>query len=509
MSSSLKIQQQQNLVLKTDLRMTMQMRQSIEMLLKNQFELREMILEEVSENPFLEIEDWGDDIPEEAAAPRSEDTEVPDHKATDVTVPLQINDNSTDMSSILADFDWEQIRETSSNNFGETNLKKSNDLPDNFSFENTVPAEESFAQTLDFQISVSSYSEELKDVMIYMAYNLDKRGFLADSDEDIALQIATDAETVAKARKILKNFEPLGCGCRNFPEYLRFIFIERDKIDIPEEFVKSVERLFNDESLLELLVKKNFDALCGSLGITRQELTDLLLFFRSGVAAPYPAFGYEQERTEYVRADLMVFMREGEPVIYIDDKMLPTVILRTELFEDNLKNVKNREEKHFIREKYKNAEWIIKSVSDRNRTLYQVAASIFSHQKAFLEHGDKFLKPLTLKDVSDDIGRHIATVSRLTNGKYAQTPHGIFELKYFFVKQVNDNLTTNKRLEQKITEIIEGESHENPYSDDDIAHILSKEGIEVARRTVAKYRSKMNIPLARERKRNYQFEVGN
>ena len=508
MSSSLKIQQQQNLVLKTDLRMTQQMRQSIEMLLKNQFELREMILEEVSENPFLEIEDWGDDIQEEPAVPRVEEAEMPDPAGEDVTVPLKINDNSTDMSSILAEFDWEQIRETSSNNFGETNLRKSNDLPDDFNFENTVPSEESFSQSLDFQISVSSHSDELKEIMIYMAYNLDKRGFLADSDEDIAVQIAADAETVAKAREILKNFEPLGCGCRNFPEYLRFIFIEHGSVDIPDEFITSVERLFNDESMLELLVKKNFDALCGSLGITQQELTELLLFFRSGVAAPYPAFGYEQERTEYVKADLMVFMREGEPVIYIDDKMLPTVVLKTDVFEENLKNVKNRSEKHFIREKYKNAEWIIKSVSDRNRTLYQVAASIFSHQKAFLEHGDKFLKPLTLKDVSDDIGRHIATVSRLTNGKYAQTPHGIFELKYFFVKQVNDNLTTNKRLEQKITEIIEGESRENPYSDDDIAHILSKEGIEVARRTVAKYRSKMNIPLARERKRNYQFEVG-
>ena len=509
MSSSLKIQQQQNLSLKTDLRMTLQMRQSIEMLLKNQFELREMILEEVSENPFLEIEDWGDDTPEEAGPVHTEETdETPEQKTVDVTVPLQINDNSADMSSILADFDWEQIRETSSNNFGETNLRKSNDLPDNLNFENTIPDEESFSQSLDFQISVSDYPDSLKDVMIYMAYNLDSKGFLHDSDEDIALQIATDTATVAKAREILKNFEPLGCGCRNFPEYLRFIFIEHGKAGIPEKFEKSVERLFSDENMLELLVKKNFDALCGNLGITQQELTDILLFFRSGVASPYPAFGYEQERTEYVRADLMVFMRDGEPVIYIDDKMLPTVVLRTELFEDNLKNVKNRDEKHFIREKYKNAEWIIKSVSDRNRTLYQVAASIFSHQKAFLEHGDKFLKPLTLKDVSDDIGRHIATVSRLTNGKYAQTPHGIFELKYFFVKQVNDNLTTNKRLEQKIVEIIEGENRENPYSDDDIAHILSKEGIEVARRTVAKYRSKMNIPLARERKRNYQFEVG-
>ena len=487
--------------------MTLQMRQSIEMLLKNQFELREMILEEVSENPFLEIEDWGDDTPEEAVPVHIEENEAPE-KTADVTIPLQINDNSADMSSILADFDWEQIRETSSNNFGETNLRKSNDLPDNLNFENTIPDEESFSQSLDFQISVSDYPDSLKDVLIYMAYNLDPKGFLPDSDEDIALQIAADAGTVAEAREILKNFEPLGCGCRNFPEYLRFIFIEHGKAGIPEEFVNSVEKLFSDETMLELLVKKNFDALCGNLGITQQELTDILLFFRSGVASPYPAFGYERDRTEYVRADLMVFMRDGEPVIYIDDKMLPTVVLRTELFEDNLKNVKNRDEKHFIREKYKNAEWIIKSVSDRNRTLYQVAASIFSHQKAFLEHGDKFLKPLTLKDVSDDIGRHIATVSRLTNGKYAQTPHGIFELKYFFVKQVNDNLTTNKRLEQKITEIIEGESHENPYSDDDIAHILSKEGIEVARRTVAKYRSKMNIPLARERKRNYQFALG-
>ena len=505
MSSSLKIQQQQNLVLKTDLRMTLQMRQSIEMLLKNQFELREMILEEVSENPFLEVEDWGDDIQEEPVLQHGEDIETADTNSVDVTIPLQINDNSADMSSILADFDWEQIRETSSNNFGETNLKKSNDIPNDFNFENTVPAEESFAQSLDFQISVSSYPETMKDILIYMAYNLDARGFLADSDEDIAVQIAADVENVADAREILKNFEPLGCGCRNFPEYLRFIFIEHGSVDIPEKFEKSVHSLFSDESMLDLLVKKNLDALCGSLGITQQELTELLLFFRSGVASPYPAFGYEQERTEYVKADLMVFMREGEPVIYIDDKMLPTVILKTELFEDNMKNVKNRSEKHFIREKYKNAEWIIKSVSDRNRTLYQVAASIFSHQKAFLEHGDKFLKPLTLKDVSDDIGRHI---SRLTNGKYAQTPHGIFELKYFFVKQVNDNLTTNKRLEQKIVEIIEGENRENPYSDDDIAHILSKEGIEVARRTVAKYRSKMNIPLARERKRNYQFEVG-
>ena len=505
MDSSFKMQQQQNLVLKPELKMTVQMRQSIEMLLKNQLELREMILEEVSENPFLEVEDWGGESEEQLSAPQNEiSAGLPE---SDITTPLRIGENSEDMSSVLADFDWEQIRETSSNNFGETNLKKSNSSKDDFSFESMVPDVESFSQSLDFQISVSNYPESLKEIMIYMAYNLDNRGFLPDCDEEIAEQISADPKDVAKAREILKSFEPNGCGCRTFPEYLRFVFLEHGKVDIPDEFLSQTERLFTDPAMQDLLVKKNFDALCTSLSISKQQLTDLLVFFRSGVVPPYPAFGYDSERTEYVKADLMVFVRDGEPIIYIDDKMLPTVVLKTDTFENDLKTVKNREERRFIKEKYKNAEWILKTVSDRNRSLYQVAASIFSHQKAFLEHGDKFLKPLTLKDVSDDIGRHIATVSRLTNGKYVQTPHGIFELKYFFVKQVNDNLTTNKRLEQKIEEIIEKEDHENPYSDDDIAHILCKEGIDIARRTVAKYRSRMNIPLARERKRNYQFAI--
>ena len=233
MSSSLKMQQQQNLELNTSLKMTVQMRQSIEMLLKNQFELREMILEEVAENPFLEVENWGDEQ-EELPADAGENIAGETSDNGDFTSSLKINDDSSDMSSILAEFDWEQIRETSSNNFGETNVKKSNDQPNDFSFENSVPVEESFAQSLDFQISVSSYSDELKNLMIYMAYNLDDKGFLADSDEDIAIQISADAGMVAEARKIIRNFEPLGCGCRNLPEYLKFVFIEHGTVDIPE-----------------------------------------------------------------------------------------------------------------------------------------------------------------------------------------------------------------------------------------------------------------------------------
>jgi RNA polymerase sigma-54 factor len=503
MSPSIKLQQ--TLTQKQELKMTLQMRQSIEMLLKPAFELREMILAEAEENPFLEVEDWGDEYAD-LMSPSSPETVSSPADSLD-PAPLKISDNESDMSDILAEFDWEHVRESSANNFGETGGRKKNDLPDDFNYENIIPATESFQQYLDQQISSSGYPDDMKSIMIYMAYDLNEKGFLSESDEEVAKITGAETEDVEKARSIFKEFDPKGCGCRDLIDYLRFMFLNVMKDDIPENLALPVQKLFYDEDMLALLVKKDFNTLCERLSLNNGDMTELLQFFRSGVS-PYPSFGHEKLNTEYVRPDLRVFMAEGEVIIHIEDKMLPSVVLKSEVFAERLKNAKNREDRRFMKEKYRNAEWIIKSISERNRTLYHVAASIFNYQKSFLELGENFLKPLTLKDVSDDIDRHPATVSRLTNGKYVETPHGIYELKYFFVKQVNDNLTTNKRLEQRIMDIIGKENRNNPLSDDDITNILSREGIEVARRTVAKYRSKLNIPLARERKRNYQFSTG-
>ncbi len=505
MAPSIKLQQ--SLVQKQELKMTVQMRQSIEMLLKPAFELRDMILAEAEENPFLEIEEWGDGNDDDVVHGPVEPVEESLQDNGDPS-PLKIGDENADMSDILAEFDWDQVRESSSNSFGETIVRKKNDSSDDFSFEDFVPASESFNQFLDFQICSLQVTSVLKDIMIYMTYNLNEKGFLEDSDASVAEMTGSEVTDVEKARQLLKLMDPKGCGCHDLVDYLRFMFTEVMKDDVPDRFSLSVQKLFHDEDMLELLIKKNFDSLCEKLSLDKEDLTELLQFFRKGVS-PYPSFGYEKINTEFVRPDIKVFMVNGEPVIQIEDKMLPSVVLKTEVFLEKLNTAKTHEDRRFMKEKYRNAEWIIKSISERNRTLYQVAASIFNYQKSFLELGENFLKPLTLKDVSDDIDRHPATVSRLTNGKYAETPHGIYELKYFFVKQVNDNLTTNKRLEQMITEIVEKEDRNNPLSDDDITNLLSREGVEVARRTVAKYRSKLNIPLARERKRNYQFSKGN
>lgn len=481
------------------------MRQSIEMLLKPAFELREMILSEAEENPFLEVEDWGDGNQEKFLDTEGySDISAEVYEENGAPESLKISDDKADMSDILANFDWQQVTESSSNSFGDVPLNKRNDDWSDFNFESVVSAKESFEQYLDFQICSLDASDSLKNIMIYMAYNLDKRGFLKESDKEIAGTINVDIAEVAKAREMLKSMEPKGSGCHNLVDYLRYLFTEVLKAELPEKFALPIQKLFHDENMLDLLIKKDFNGLCDNLHLLSDELKELFQFFRKGFA-PYPSYGYEIIRVEYATPDLKVFLVNGETVIQIEDKMLPSVTLKTEIFSEKLKKAKTREERKFIREKYRNAEWLIKSISERNRTLYQVAASIFNFQKAFLELGENFLKPLALKDVSDDIDRHPATVSRLTNKKYAETPHGMYELKFFFVKQVNESHTTNKRLEQMIVDIIGKESKDAPLSDEDITNLLAREGVEVARRTVAKYRAKLSIPLARERKRNYQF----
>lgn len=491
---------QQKLTQKQELKMTQQMRQSIEMLLKSSIELREMMLDEVEQNPFLEIEDWGEEND-------SISSDIDDSPKNDIVSDLKTGDDEKHVSDILNDFDWSQVRESSGNSFGEMNVRKKSGYGDDYSFENHLPAKESFEEYLDVQISGSDHPAEIREIMIYMVYDLDERGFLKDTDEDVAEVTGSNVEDVKKARELIKNFDPPGCGCSDIRDYLQFLFLHSDYIKVDEVMKGHLKNLLDSDENIEMLVNRKFDELCSTLEIDTKTFQDILSTLRNNVS-PFPAFGYETVRTEYVKPDLKVFLVGGEVIVQIENRLLPTVTLNKTIFDKEIRRARTRKEKKFMREKYRNAEWIIKSISERNRTLYQVAASIFAHQKDFLELGNKFLKPLTLKDVSEDIDRHQATVSRLTNGKYAETPHGIFELKYFFVKQVNDNMTTNRRLEQRIKEIIEKESRQNPLSDEDIAHVLSREGITIARRTVAKYRSKMKIPLARERKRNYKFSVG-
>ncbi len=507
MIASVRLEQTQSLKQTQTLKMTVQMRQSIELLQKNILDIRDFLIAEAEQNPFLEIESYGDEP--EPFTESGKDGDMQDScSGVDNTEGRELinADNTENISDILSQCDWGQLRDTSGNSFGDTHVRKQNYSDIDFSFENNLVSEETLSQYLDRQIVSLDLPDETRELMIYMAYNLDDRGFLKESDEEIALNISGKTELVAKARKELKKCDPSGCGSTNIYDYLIYMLVDPCVAEIPKKYAGHIKKLFVDVSVRSLLEKKDFVPLCEALEVKEDELHEILSAIR--MISPYPAFRFSQFKPEFVQPDLKVFMEGDEILIHIEDRLLPTVNLNKETFDKKLKECKNRKEKSYMKERYRNAEWIIKSVSDRNRTLYEVAASIFTHQKTFIELGENFLKPLSLKDVSEDIGRNASTISRLTNGKYAETPHGIFELKFFFAKQVSDNLATNRRLETSIKEIIENEPKEAPFSDDDISIQLGRKGIDVARRTVAKYRTRMKIPAAKDRKKNYNFSSG-
>jgi len=349
----------------------------------------------------------------------------------------------------------------------------------------------------------------VKEIMTYMAYNLDDRGFLRDSDEEIAVALDAPPAAVAAARAALQRCDPEGSGSRDVADYLRFVFSGEPPAGSDTATHDIVRRLVSSPAMIEALAKRDFARLCRDLSVEKTEFGAALALMRR--IAPYPFFGYERFRPEQVVPDLRVHLLDGEVVIEIEKRFIPSIRLDRSLYEREMAQLGDKKKKEFLRERYRAAEWLVKSLSERNKTLYEVAASVFTFQKTFLEHGEEFLRPLTLKDVSADINRHQSTVSRLTNGKYAVTPHGIYELKYFFVKRVNDEspaTTTNRHLEMRITEIVAAEDRAHPLSDEDIARLLSREGIGVARRTIAKYRAKLKVPSAQERRRDFEFSTG-
>ncbi len=495
---------------KQTLAITQEMRLRIELLQKNVLDIREMLIEQAQENPFLEIEHWGDEAEsDDAGAAGDEDQRAAEgvRPASDRQSPIDGDERAKTVSDILAEFDWDSYHEHSGNNFGGMRVRRLNDESDESSWENMFSEEEPPARRLDVQIAASEYPEPVKEIMTYMAYNLDERGFLRESDEEIAEMLDAPPAAVAAARAALQQCDPEGAGSRDLSDYLRFMFSSRH-LEGEDGVVALVRRLVQSPDLMEMIARKDFPRICRELGVEKEAMASALEIMRG--VPPYPFFGYDRFRAEQVVPDLRVHLLDGEVVIEIEQRFIPSVRLDRERYEREMERMEDRKKKEFLRERYRAAEWLVKSLSERNKTLYEVAASIFKFQKDFLEHGEEFLRPLTLKDVAADINRHQSTISRLTNGKYAVTPHGIYELKYFFVKKVNDEspaTATNRYLEKRVEEIIAAEDKTKPLSDEDIAHILAREGIDVARRTIAKYRAKLRIPSAQERRRDFEFSV--
>ena len=361
------------------------------------------------------------------------------------------------------------------------------------SFEQFLSRSESLTEHLEWQLRLQQIDEQTEDAAVSIIGNIDSDGRLNATNEEIAELSGCDTETVEKARQIVLRLEPVGCGARDVKECLLVQLEANGEADsLAAELV---------QNHLEDLQPHRLQHLSKDTGIDVHALNEEINKIR--ILDPYPGRRYSSDEPIYVAPEVYIEKVEDDYVIYFTDDGSPRLRI-SQTYQQLLgEQDTNKETKDFIKEKVRSAVDLLRNIEHRRQTIYRVVECIVDRQRDFLDHGVEHLKPMMLKDVAEDIGMHLSTISRVVNRKYAHTPQGVIELRRFFsegmLNEDGEEVST-RILKLKIKKMIEDEDTKKPLTDDEIAKILSKEGVKLSRRTVAKYRDQMQIPGSRERK---------
>jgi RNA polymerase sigma-54 factor len=363
-------------------------------------------------------------------------------------------------------------------------------------FEQFLTKAQSLSEHLEWQLHMDPISEEVQDAAVCVIGNLDADGRLTASNQEIAAMGPWPEETVERARQAVMRLDPLGCGARDVRECLLV------QLEVAGETERLAARLIS-EHLAELQPHK-LPHLSKQIGVDVDTLMNELQFIRT--LDPYPGRRYSSEEPVLIAPEIYIEKLDEDDddyVIYFADDGSPRLRLspqyQTMLGQQGVSN----ETKSFIREKMRSAVDLLRNIEHRRQTIYKVVESIVHRQKEFLDQGVQYIKPMMLKDIAEDIGMHLSTVSRVVNRKYAHTPQGVIELRRFFTEGMmnedGEEIST-RIIKLKIKKLIEEEDSHNPITDDQVVKILAKDGIKLSRRTVAKYRDQMQIPGSRERR---------
>jgi RNA polymerase sigma-54 factor len=442
--------------------MTPQLQQAVKMLQMNAVELTEMIETELQENPMLEL----DETPLETAPPTQQEIDAAEF--------ANYLDNGVERT--LPNFNKQAI----------------GDLP---SFEATLTRPDSLEDYLFWQIRMRELSDTELAVAVFLIGNIDDRGYLVlENEEEAAAQLKVDVETFQRVIGYVQALDPAGVGAR----------------DLKECLLIQARRKFGEHALctriiadfLPELETKNFGRISRKLGLDEEEVKQSI---RDIVTLdPKPGRGYSTEEPDYITPDIMVEKINDDYVIRLNDSGMPRLKINQLYRTVGRQKGVNAEAKDFIQEKLSAATSLIKSIHQRQRTIFRVTESIFKFQRDFLEKGVEHLRPLVLRDVAEDVGLHEGTVGRVTTNKYVHTPRGIFELKYFFNPgiQRNDGQAdmASEAVKAEIKKILQAEDARNPLSDQAVVELLKEANINIARRTVTKYRELMGILPSNKRK---------
>ena len=363
-------------------------------------------------------------------------------------------------------------------------------------FEQFLTRAPSLADHLEWQLHLSPIEGEACDAAISVIGNLDADGRLNATNEEIAAMGDWTEETVEKARLAVMHLDPIGCGARDVRECLLV------QLEVKGESDRLAARLISEH--FADLQQHKLPHLAKQIGSDVDTLLNELQFIRT--LDPYPGRRYSSEEPILISPEIYIEKLDEddeEYVIYFADDGSPRLRVSQQYQQMLGKSDVSNETKSFIREKMRSAVDLLRNIEHRRQTIYKVVESIVHRQQGFLDHGVQYIKPMMLKDIAEDIGMHLSTVSRVVNRKYAHTPQGVIELRRFFTEGMmnedGEEIST-RIIKLKIKKLIEEEDSHNPITDDQVVKILIKDGIKLSRRTVAKYRDQMNIPGSRERR---------
>jgi RNA polymerase sigma-54 factor len=469
----------QQLKLTQQLIMTPQLQMAIKLLQLSRQELVDTIRQELEENPALE--EVQETLAEEQATDQKDKDKKDETSVKEVAIEEKIND----------DIDWSNYLDEYSSP-GRINFEsESKDTP---RYEAFIASKESLSEHLLWQFLMTSPSKKETNIGSLIIGNLNRDGYLEISVEEIARMSDSDTKKVEKVLSLLQTFDPVGICARNLKECL---LLQTKHLKIDDTLVTNIitDHLGN-------LEKRNYKAICKALKTSIENVIAAVNIIQK--LEPKPGREFSDENPQYITPDIYVHKLENDFVVMLNDDGMPK--LRVSSFYKKSISHGNKitgEVEDYIQDKLRSAAWLIKSIHQRQKTIYRVMESILKFQRDFFEKGISNLKPMVLRDVAQDIDMHESTISRVTTNKYAYTPQGIFELKYFFnssIRRVHGGTIASASVQEKIRQIIAGEDPKNPFSDDKISKLLEEAHISIARRTVAKYREILKVLPSNRRK---------
>lgn len=441
------------------LSMTPELIQAIQILQYNNQELNEYIDKELLENPILESEY---------------------HKESDTEIDI----DSLRDQLIQADENVEAYKQW-----------ESHSTSDEYSYENFVAFNYTLTEFLIEQLHFSSLKGQDAEIGRYIIENIDDNGYLSMSLEEICSVLDVDLDSCERVLDLIHTFEPSGVGARNLNECLIIQLASLGELTDEIEFIIS--------NRLKDLADNKYALISKEVGISIAEVQGIADLIRT--LEPKPGRGFDSDNSiKYIIPDIYVEETNGEYVVSANDGSTPSLHISSYYNSLTEEAKSDKELSNYLNNRFNSAMWLMKSIEQRKKTIYNVASAIVQFQNEFFAKGERFLKPLTLKQIAETVGVHESTVSRAINGKYMQCPRGVFELKYFFTGGIlneDGSGVSSNSIKSMIKEFVDAEDDKKPLSDSKISEMLHEKGIDISRRTVAKYRDDIGILPSSKRRR--------